>query len=91
MKKIAKIHPTEIIINDLSFVDQLRNIATIGNTYINESFNESYLSTEILNEYFSDEYLSRLRFDENNLIKTSLCILLNYIYNTQSKLHQILT
>ena len=81
IEEIAKIHPTEIIINDLSFVDQLRNIATIGNTYINESFNESYLSTEILNEYFSDEYLSRLRFDENNLIKTSLCILLNYIYN----------
>lgn len=85
IEEIAKIHPTEIIINDLSFVDQLRNIATIGNTYINESFNESYLSTEILNEYFSDEYLSRLRFDENNLIKTSLCILLNYIYNTQKQ------
>ena len=43
------------------------------------------MSTEILNEYFSDEYLSRLRFDENNLIKTSLCILLNYIYNTQKQ------
>lgn len=85
IEEIAKIHPTEIIINDLSFVDQLRNIATIGNIYINESFNESYLSTEILNEYFSDEYLSRLRFDENNLIKTSLCILLNYIYNTQKQ------
>lgn len=85
IEEIAKIHPTEIIINDLSFVDQLRNIATIGNFYINESFNESYLSTEILNEYFSDEYLSRLRFDENNLIKTSLCILLNYIYNTQKQ------
>ena len=85
IEEIAKIHPTEIIINDLSFVDQLRNIATIGNIYINESFNESYLSTEILNEYFSNEYLSRLRFDENNLIKTSLCILLNYIYNTQKQ------
>ena len=85
IEEIAKIHPTEIIINDLSFVDELRNIATIGNIYINESFNESYLSTEILNEYFSNEYLGRLRFDENNLIKTSLCILLNYIYNTQKQ------
>ena len=86
IEEIAKIHPTEIIINDLSFVDQLRNIATIGNIYINESFNESYLDTEILNEYFSNEYLSKLRFDENNLIKTSLCILLNYIYNTQKQI-----
>lgn len=85
IEEIAKIHPTEIIINDLSFVDELRNIATIGNIYINENFNESYLSTEILNEYFSNEYLSKLRFDENNLIKTSLCILLNYIYNTQKQ------
>ncbi|MBC5996663.1 DNA mismatch repair protein MutS [Romboutsia ilealis] len=86
IEEIAKIHPTEIIINDLSFVDELRNIATIGNIYINENFNESYLSTEILNEYFSNEYLSKLRFDENNLIKTSLCILLNYIYNTQKQI-----
>ena len=85
IEEIAKIHPTEIIINDLSFIDKLKNIAAIGNIYINENFNESYLSNEILNKYFSDEYLSKLRFDENDLIKNSLCILLNYIYNTQKQ------
>ena len=85
IEEIAKIHPTEIIINDLSFIEQLKNIAAIGNIYINENFNESYLNNEILNKYFSDEYLNKLRFDENDLIKNSLCILLNYIYNTQKQ------
>ena len=35
---------------------------------------------------FSEEYLETLRFDDKNLIKTSLCILLNYIYNTQKQI-----
>ncbi|SCH64428.1 MULTISPECIES: DNA mismatch repair protein MutS [unclassified Romboutsia] len=85
VEEIAKIHPTEIILNDLSFMDELKNIATIGNIYINENFEEKYLDTNILNQYFSEEYLSKLKFDDNSLIKTSLCILLNYIYNTQKQ------
>lgn len=85
VEEIAKIHPTEIILNDLSFMGELKNIATIGNIYINENFEEKYLDTNILNQYFSEEYLSKLKFDDNNLIKTSLCILLNYIYNTQKQ------
>ena len=86
IEEIAKISPSEIILNDLSFKSDLRNIATIGNIYINEGFDESYLDTKILSEYFSEEYLSGLRFDNDNLIKNSLCILLNYIYNTQKQI-----
>ena len=86
IEEIAKIHPTEIILNDLSFKDELKNIATIGNIYINENFEEEYLDTTILNKYFSNDYLNKLKFDENNLIKLSLSILLNYIFNTQKQI-----
>ncbi|WP_071120155.1 DNA mismatch repair protein MutS, partial [Romboutsia timonensis] len=37
------------------------------------------------NEYFSDEYLSNIKFDDKDLIKYSLSILLNYIFNTQKQ------
>ena len=86
IEEIAKIHPTEIILNDLSFKDELKNIATIGNIYINENFDDKYLDTNILNRYFSDDYLNKIKFDENNLIKISLSILLNYIFNTQKQI-----
>ncbi|RDY24257.1 DNA mismatch repair protein MutS [Romboutsia maritimum] len=86
VEEIAKIHPTEIILNDLEFIEELRNIATLGNIYINESFSESYLDINILKEYFTKDYLDKLKFDENNLIKISLSILLNYIYNTQKQI-----
>ena len=43
VEEIAKVHPTEIIINDLNFIPKLQNIATISNIYINESFDEKYL------------------------------------------------
>ncbi|MDQ5923725.1 MAG: mismatch repair protein MutS, partial [Bacillota bacterium] len=62
-----------------------QNIATISNIYINESFDEKYLDDSILNEYFSDEYLSNIKFDDKDLIKYSLSILLNYIFNTQKQ------
>ncbi|MBQ6631999.1 MAG: DNA mismatch repair protein MutS, partial [Romboutsia sp.] len=39
----------------------------------------------ILNEYFSNEYLNNIKFDDKALIKYSLSILLNYIYNTQKQ------
>ncbi len=85
VEEIAKVHPTEIIINDLNFIPKLQNIATISNIYINESFDEKYLDESILNEYFSDEYLSNIKFDDKDLIKYSLSILLNYIFNTQKQ------
>lgn len=83
VEEIAKVHPTEIILNDLDFINEINNIATVSNIYLNKSFNESYLNTEILSEYFTKDYLTKQRFDENGLIKNSLSILLNYIYNTQ--------
>ena len=85
IEEIAKVHPTEIILNDLSLKEELRNIATIGNIYLNETFDENYLDQSILNKYFDEDYLSKLKFDEYDLIKNSLCILLNYIYNTQKQ------
>ena len=86
IEEIAKVSPSEIILNEISFQENLRNIANLGNIYINENFDENYLDTSILSKYFSEEYLASLKFDENNLIKTSLCILLNYIYNTQKQI-----
>ena len=86
IEEIAKVSPSEIILNEISFKENLNNIATLGNIYINESFSNDYLDEAILDEYFTKEYLASLKFDENNLIKTSLCILLNYIYNTQKQI-----
>lgn len=85
VEEIAKIHPTEIIINDLSFMPSLQNIITLSNIYVNENFSESYLDSNILSKYFSDEYLSRVKFDDKNLIRLSLSVLLNYIYSTQKQ------
>ena len=86
IEEIAKVSPSEIILNEISFKENLNNIATLGNIYINESFSNDYLDEAILDEYFTKEYLASLKFDENNLIKISLCILLNYIYNTQKQI-----
>ena len=86
IEEIAKVSPSEIILNEISFKENLNNIATLGNIYINESFSNDYLDEAILDEYFTKEYLVSLKFDENNLIKISLCILLNYIYNTQKQI-----
>ena len=85
VEEIAKIHPSEIIINDLGFIPSLQNMITLGNIYVNENFNENYLDINILKEYFSDDYLSNIRFDDKNLMKNSLSILLSYIYNTQKQ------
>ncbi|MCR8744611.1 DNA mismatch repair protein MutS [Romboutsia lituseburensis] len=85
IEEIAKVHPTEIILNDLNYIEKLNNIATLSNIYINENFSENYLDINILNEYFPDNYLDKLKFDENGFIKNSLSILLNYIYNTQKQ------
>ncbi|MDU0295305.1 DNA mismatch repair protein MutS, partial [Paraclostridium sp. MRS3W1] len=86
VEEIAKIHPTEIIANDLNTVEKIRNIATLSNIYINENFDESYLDENILSKYFSTEYLKNLKLDELGLISSSLCIILNYIYNTQKQI-----
>ena len=86
IEEIAKISPSEIILNDLDYKKNLEAIASLSNIYLNENFDEEYLNEEILHEYFSDEYLSRVKFDDRGLINRSICILLNYIYNTQKQI-----
>jgi len=86
IEEIAKIGPTEIIVNDLDFIDELRNIATINNIYINENFCTDYLDDSIINKYFNKEYITSIQFDKKGLIKSSLSIILNYIYSTQKQI-----
>ena len=85
IEEIAKVSPSEIIINDLDYIKNLEAIASLSNIYLNTNFDEAYLDENILKQYFSDEYLSKVKFDENGLINRSLCVLLNYIYNTQKQ------
>ncbi len=47
IEEIAKVSPSEIILNDLSFKDNLKNIAIMGNIYINENFDEKNKSIRI--------------------------------------------
>lgn len=81
--EISKIMPSEIIVNDELFLEEIRNIANMANIYLNEEFNESYLNNNIINKYFEEEYLYNLDLNNNGEIGNSLSILLNYIYNTQ--------
>ena len=85
VEEVAKIHPTEIICNDSNTIDKIRNLASLSHIYINEDFDEKYLDNNILNKYFNEEYLSNLKLDNEGLIKQGLCIILNYIYNTQKQ------
>ncbi|MDU2111687.1 MAG: DNA mismatch repair protein MutS, partial [Clostridiales bacterium] len=85
IEEIAKVSPSEIIINDLDHIKNLEAIASLSNIYLNTNFDEAYLDENILKQYFSDEYLSKVKFDDNGLINRSLCVLLNYIYNTQKQ------
>ena len=85
IEEIAKVSPSEIIINDLDYIKNLEAIASLSNIYLNTNFDEAYLNENILKQYFSNEYLSKVKFDENGLINRSLCVLLNYIYNTQKQ------
>ena len=85
IEELAKIHPTEIICNDSNTIDKIRNLASLSHIYINEDFDEKYLDNNILNKYFNEEYLSNLKLDSEGLIKNGLCIILNYIYNTQKQ------
>ncbi len=86
IEEIAKVSPSEIILNDLDYKKNLESIAAISNIYINSNFDEKYLDENILYEYFSQNYLSNLKFDDKGLINRSLCVLLNYIYNTQKQI-----
>ena len=86
VEEIAKVNPSEIIINDISFVDKIRDIATVGNIYINESFDEKMEDESIIFDYFSKEYIDTLDLDNDGLIKKSIAIILNYIFSTQKQI-----
>lgn len=86
VEEIAKIGPSEIIVNELEFIEELRNIALINNIYINESFDSEYLNTDIISKYFNEDYIKELKLDKEGYIINSLSVILNYIYNTQKQI-----
>lgn len=86
IEEIAKINPSEILVNEESFHKNLENISILNRIYINKNFDENYLSEDIIYKYFSKSYLEKIKVDEN--IKKSLAILLNYVYTTQKQVTQ---
>ena len=86
VEEIAKVNPSEIILNDPSFIDKIRDIATVGNIYINESFDDDMEDESIIFDYFPSEYIETLDLDNDGLIKKSIAIILNYIYSTQKQI-----
>ena len=86
VEEIAKVNPSEIILNDLLFIDKIRDIATVGNIYINESFDDGMEEESIIFDYFTSEYIETLDLDNDGLIKKSIAIILNYIYSTQKQI-----
>ncbi len=86
IEEIAKINPSEILVNEVSFYKNLENISILNRIYINKNFDEKYLNEDILYKYFSKSYLEKIKIDEN--IKISLSILLNYVYTTQKQITQ---
>ncbi|MDR0880903.1 MAG: DNA mismatch repair protein MutS [Clostridioides sp.] len=86
IEEISKISPTEIIINDLGYIDNLKTIAAIENIYVNENFDEAYLDENIIEEYLDKSELSGVKFDSRGLIKKSLAIIFNYILSTQKQI-----
>lgn len=86
VEEIAKVNPSEIIINDISFIDKIRDIATVGNIYINENFDRAMEEESIIDDYFSSDYINSLDLDSDGLIKKSIAIILNYIFSTQKQI-----
>ncbi|WP_300278890.1 DNA mismatch repair protein MutS [Peptacetobacter sp.] len=86
IEEIAKVNPSEIIINDLSFIDKIKDISTIANIYINESFDKTMEDEDIIYDYFSKDYIETLNLDNDNLILKSIAIILNYIFSTQKQI-----
>ncbi len=85
IEEIAKIHPTEIILNDMSYIDDLENISRISNIYLNRNFDDSYLNRDIISTYFKSNEIQIRKLKEDNYIEKSLSILLNYIFKTQKQ------
>ena len=84
IEEIAKISPTEILINDAYYIKYLKEISIFNHIYINENFYFSYLNQDIVYKYFTKDYIDSIKDYQN--IKNSLSILLNYIYSTQKQI-----
>lgn len=84
IEEIAKISPTEILINDDCYIKYLKEISIFNHIYINENFDFSYLNEDIVYKYFTKDYIDSIKDYQN--IKNSLSILLNYIYSTQKQI-----
>ena len=85
VEEIAKVHPSEIILNDVSFTDKLSGILNIGNIYINEEFDTTLDDMSIIKKYFSEEYMESLDLDCEGLLESSIAVLLNYVFSTQKQ------
>ncbi|MFI3209511.1 MAG: DNA mismatch repair protein MutS [Peptostreptococcaceae bacterium] len=86
IEEIAKISPSEIIVNDIDFYENLENISLMSNIYLNKNFEERYLENEIIENYFNKEYIDYKDLDL--IMKNSLSVLLNYVFYTQKKATQ---
>lgn len=89
IEETAKIKPSEIIMNDSELEDLLYNIATISNIYLNiisEEKTHNEYDDSILSKYFSESYLEDIGINKNFLIKSSLVLLMNYIFDTQKQI-----
>ncbi|WP_101772918.1 DNA mismatch repair protein MutS [Peptostreptococcus faecalis] len=83
--EIAKISPSEIIVNKTSFIDEIKSLSEMANIYINENIDEKILEKEVLYTVFSSEYLLDLGIKDDKALETSLSMVLNYIKSTQMK------
>ncbi|TQQ84713.1 DNA mismatch repair protein MutS [Peptacetobacter hominis] len=89
IEETAKIKPSEIIMNDSELENLLYNIATISNIYLNtisEEKTHNEYDDSILSKYFSESYLEDIGINKNFLIKSSLVLLMNYIFDTQKQI-----
>ena len=84
-EELSKIKPSEIVFNNTSLRKDFKKSIDKYNIYTNEFFEDEYLDLDILEKHFNKKYLSSLDFDEDGLVKTSIAILLNYIFYTQKR------
>lgn len=84
IEEIAKVNPTEILINDDNYTRYLQEISIFSGVYINKNFDDTYLVEDIVYKYFSTDYINSIK--DYQKIKNSLSILLNYIYSTQKQI-----
>src|SRR3712207_1029008 len=81
--EIAKIGPRELITNNLDFLESIRSLSYMANIYLNEEYDIKLEDVSVLEEIFDRDYLEKSGVKSNELMMTSLSIVLNYVRNTQ--------